>query len=108
MRELVSFENIERYIQDERIAGYRTKVLKTFIRRNKLVKLPVQRKKRIIILEEFVKKFDHNKKYKEEAVNDIIKHTFDDYCTIRRLMIEEGYMTRENQVYRLTNNGDKK
>lgn len=110
LRELVSFDNFEKYIQDERIAGYRTKVLKTFIRRNKLVKLPVQRKKRIIILEEFVKKFDYGKKYKEETVNDIIMETFDDYCTIRRLLIEEGFMTRENQIYWLTNtnSGDKK
>ncbi len=63
------------------------KVLSSFIKKNCLVKLPVQRKKRLIILDEFVKKNSPNKKYKEAKVNQIITELYDDYCTIRRLLI---------------------
>jgi hypothetical protein len=53
----------------------------------------------MIILDEFVKKFKPGKKYREEEVNQIIMQTYFDYCTIRRLMIDEGIMKREKQTY---------
>ncbi|MGE5458096.1 MAG: metalloregulator ArsR/SmtB family transcription factor [Methanococcaceae archaeon] len=99
IRELTSFDNIDNFIEEERVKSYREKVLKTFFKRNKIQKLPVQHKKKIIILEELLKKFEPGKKYKEEAVNEIILNHYEDYCTVRRLFIEEGMMQRENQVY---------
>ncbi|MCC6552984.1 MAG: DUF2087 domain-containing protein [Polyangiaceae bacterium] len=35
-------------------------------------------------------------RYREREVNERIHALFDDHCTIRRLLIEEGYMAREN------------
>jgi hypothetical protein len=99
LKELINFENPDRYLQDERIIKYRQKVLKTFFKKEKLEKLPVQWKKKMIILNEFVKKFKPGKKYREEEVNQIIMPSYFDYCTIRRLMIDEGLMKRENQTY---------
>jgi hypothetical protein len=99
LRELINFDNPEKYLQDERIIKYRQKVLKTFFKRDKLEKLPVQWKKKMIVLDEFVKKFKPGKKYREEEVNQIIMQTYIDYCTIRRLMIDEGIMKREKQTY---------
>jgi hypothetical protein len=78
---------------------YRSKVLKTFFKNEKLLKLPVQRKKRMIVLDEFVKKFNPVKKYTENEVNEIILQFYGDYCTIRRLMIDLKIMKRENQIY---------
>lgn len=101
LREFTSFNNIEKYVQEERLEKYRNKILNTFFKNKKLLKLPVQKKKKIIILEEFYKNFLPDKTYYENDVNEIIKETFDDYCTIRRLMIEEGMMTRKNQYYKL-------
>jgi predicted transcriptional regulator len=99
LRELACYENLDKYIQDERMEKYRLKVLKTFFRKDRLIKLPVQWKKRMIVLDEFIKKFRPGKKYSEEEVNDIIMTSYDDYCTIRRLMIDIKIMKRENQVY---------
>lgn len=103
LRELACFENLEKYVQEERIEKYRQKVLKTFFKNKKLIKIPVQWKKRMIVLDEFIKKFDAGKKYSEEEVNDIIMQSYDDYCTIRRLLIDLKIMTRQNQVYWLLN-----
>lgn len=105
LREIVSFENIEKFVQDERIEKYRQKVLKAFMKNKRLIKLPVQHKKKMIILDEFVKKFKTGKKYSENEIDGIINETYDDHCTIRRLLIEEGIMQRENQIYWLKENG---
>ena len=53
----------------------------------------------MIVLDEFVRKFEPGKKYQEIEVDQIIKQSYFDYCTIRRLMIDEGIMKRENQTY---------
>ncbi len=108
LRELTSFDNIEKFVQDERINKYRQKVLKTFVKNKRLTKLPVQRKKKLIILDEFVKKFESGKKYAENEVDSLINETYEDHCTIRRLLIEEGIMQRENQIYWLKEDGEKK
>ncbi len=102
LRQLTSFENIDKFIQDERIEKYRDKVLKTFMKKNKLTKLPVQHKKKLIILDEFVKKFRTDKKYEEKEIDSIINQVYGDHCTIRRLLIDEGLMKREKQIYWLT------
>lgn len=99
LRELICYENLDKYIQDERMEKYRQKVLKTFFKKDKLIKLPVQWKKRMIVLDEFIKKFKPGKKYTEKEVNDVIMQSYDDYCTIRRLLIDIKIMKRENQVY---------
>jgi len=101
LKELTSFENIEKYLQEERINQYRDKILRTFFKKGKLIKLPVQHKKRTIIIEEFVKMFKPGKEYTEKEVNEIIRQSFDDYCVIRRIMVDEEMMERKNQIYRL-------
>jgi hypothetical protein len=104
LRELTCFENLDKFIQDERMEKYRQKVLKTFFVNGRLIKLPVQWKKRMIVLDAFVSKFEPATKYTEEEVNNIIMQLYDDYCTIRRLLIDLKIMERQNQVYRLTDN----
>ncbi len=99
LRELIDCDDIEKFTQEDRIEKYRQKVLKTFFKKNKLVQLPVQRKKRMIVLDEFAKKFKSGKTYTEENVNEIITEAYGDYCTIRRLLIEEGIMNRDKQHY---------
>ncbi len=99
LRELTSFNNINKFIQDERIGKYKDKVLKTFIKKGRLSKIPVQHKKKLIILDEFAKKFKPGKKYGEEEVDSIINQVYSDHCTIRRLLIEEGIMKRDRQNY---------
>ncbi len=107
LRELVSFENLDSFIQEERMEQYRQKVLRTFMKNNRLEKLPVQHKKKMIILNEFLKRIDPRKKYSEKEINEIILESYEDYCTVRRLMIEEGMMKRKSQVYWLNEEYEK-
>jgi hypothetical protein len=86
-------------VWDERQNAYREKIIKSFFEYGKLKSIPVQRKKRRIILEEILQSFDVGKEYKERDVNIIIADYHDDFCTIRREMISEGLMTRNNGIY---------
>lgn len=103
LKELTDFEDIEKFSHEERLEKYRQKVLHAFYKKDKLLRLPVQKKKRNIVLNEFAKNFKPDIKYNEEDINKIIMKNYDDYCTIRRLLIEEGVLKRDKQTYWLIN-----
>jgi DNA-binding HxlR family transcriptional regulator len=81
---------------------YRGKVLSTFFRRGVLVQMPRQWRKRTIILEQFLAKFEFGRDYDEPEVNERIGAMFADYCTVRRMLVDQGHMTREGGRYRRT------
>lgn len=87
-------------LQQERDNAYRKKVIDSFFEYGKLKSIPAQRKKELIILEEIAKAFEPGKEYSEREVNIIIADFHDDFCTIRRDMISEGLLKRENMKYR--------
>jgi Uncharacterized protein conserved in bacteria len=84
---------------DEREGAYRQGVIKAFMKYGKLESIPVQRKKRLIILQELVKNFEMNRTYTEKEVNLILADFNDDFCTLRREMIANQLMTREKNIY---------
>lgn len=51
-------------------------------------------KKKIVILRKVSEQFDTNRKYSEKEVNDILKNIWDDFATMRRYLIEYGYLNR--------------
>lgn len=97
--EMLALGGRARADQAERLRRYRQKVLKTFLRRGKLTKIPVQRKKRRIILEEIARRFEPGRRYPEREVNLVIADVHDDFCTLRRDMIAEKIMARSRNTY---------
>lgn len=57
---------------------------------------PSKEKKKIIVLEEIVKNFSKGRKYKEKEINRVLKRIYDDYVTIRRALIEYGFVERSD------------
>ena len=82
-----------------REAAYREKVLSAFFSGGRLVSIPVQRKKKLIVLQKIAESFEPGRVYEEAALSDIIARIHPDYCTLRRDMISEGILTRENGKY---------
>ena len=81
--------------------AYRKKVLRTFLRRGRLVNIPAQRKKRQIILEKIVEQFESEKRYPEHEVNIILLDFHDEVATLRRGLTEFGLMERTtNGIYK--------
>jgi DNA-binding CsgD family transcriptional regulator len=55
----------------------------------------VREKHKLVILREISKRFESNRKYSEKEVNEILKAAHDDFVTLRRYMIEYGFMERK-------------
>ncbi|MGE5630891.1 MAG: DUF2087 domain-containing protein [Caulobacteraceae bacterium] len=58
--------------------------------------MPVREKSKISVLRHIVRRFDLNRKYTEKEVNEILMRIYHDYATIRRYLIEYGFMDRKN------------
>lgn len=102
--DIIKEESSEADLQKQREDNYRRKVIDNFFEYGKLKNIPAQRKKRRIILEEIAKAFQVGKEYTEREVNIIIADFHDDFCTLRREMVCEDIITRENSIYRLVDN----
>lgn len=100
--DILCMDSDEEELQNHREAEYRRKVTDSFFQYGKLKAIPAQRKKKRIILEEIAKAFVPDRVYSEQEVNLIIAQFHDDFCTIRRDMIAEKLMERENGRYWLT------
>ncbi len=71
-------------------------IIKNYIKNDKIINIPRAEKKKIIILKYLLQKFQRNKRYTEKEVNEIIKSMNEDFATLRRYLIEYGFMAREN------------
>lgn len=78
--------------------AYKQKIIDSFFKFGKLINIPVQQKKKRIILEEISKLFKKGRKYTEREVNLIIADINDDFCTIRRDMVAEKILIREEGI----------
>ena len=85
--------------QQRREEAYRQKVIRSFFEYGKLRSIPAQRKKRLICLEEIAKLFEPDRSYEEREVSEIIASVHEDYCTLRRDMVDEGILGREDGRY---------
>ena len=75
----------------------REQVLKTTLISRKPLKLkvfPKKEKRKIIVLAEIAKQFKNHTKYSEKELNQILKSNFEDFVTLRRYLIEYGFMDR--------------
>ena len=97
--DIISAPSEETDLQDEREAAYRQRVIDAFFEYGKLKSIPAQRKKKRIVLEEIAKAFELERIYSEREVNIIIADFHDDFCTLRRDMISEGLLERDNGQY---------
>lgn len=104
--DIIKEESDEALLQANRDAKYRQKVKDAFFEYGKLKSIPTQRKKERIILEEIVQAFAFDRRYTEREVNIIIADYYDDFCTIRRDMIGERLLARDEKSYwRVADNG---
>jgi ArsR family transcriptional regulator, arsenate/arsenite/antimonite-responsive transcriptional repressor len=80
--------------------AFRDKVLKIFFKHGRLIKIPTQHKKLQVVLEELVKAFDVTQTYTEREVSITLSEYHDDFATLRRELVDFGYMTRKDGIYR--------
>jgi hypothetical protein len=87
--------------------GYRDQrvesVVRTFVRDGRLLRLPAQANRRRAVLEHVVQSFEPGVRYSEREVNAVLRAWCAggqvDHVSLRRYLIDEGLLTRENGVY---------
>lgn len=75
----------------------RERIVKNYFKEGnngRLSVFPSKEKRKIVILQHIMKRFNPNQKYTEKEVNNILKEIYEDYVTIRRYLIEYGFMER--------------
>ncbi len=85
-------------VQEER---ERVKVIRDFFVDGRLKQIPAQRKKRVIVLQHVMQRFDPERSYIEREVNDVLRQVHEDVATLRRELVDYGYLTRDTGVYRV-------
>jgi hypothetical protein len=77
----------------------RAQVLRTFIADGRLTQMPVVRSKRRVVLEHIVASFEPGVRYPERTVDAILRAWYPDYAALRRYLIDEQLMAREDGEY---------
>ncbi|MDQ2653718.1 MAG: metalloregulator ArsR/SmtB family transcription factor, partial [Chloroflexota bacterium] len=77
------------------------RTLRAFFDGERLKQIPAQRKKRVVILRHLLTRFALGQEYSEREVNDILKVANEDYATLRRELVDYGFMTRDKGIYRV-------
>jgi hypothetical protein len=74
-------------------------VLAAFFDGERLKEIPVNLRKRMVVLAWLAERFDRGERYSERQVNEIITRHYPDYAALRRELVDQGFMLRENGVY---------
>ncbi len=76
-------------------------VIRAFFDGPRLRQLPASRKKRVIVLRRLLERFEPGRSYPEPEVNDLLRLANDDVASLRRELVDYGFMTRDRGIYRL-------
>jgi hypothetical protein len=68
--------------------------LRAFVRDGRITAVPARRTRRRQLLDEVAQAFEPGRRYPEPVVNEILKSVFDDYCTLRRYLVDEAFLSR--------------
>jgi len=74
-------------------------VLSAFVRDGRLVSIPAQRSKRLVVLEHLVRVFEPGVRYPEREVNALLAVWHADVAALRRYLIDEGLLARDAGIY---------
>jgi hypothetical protein len=75
------------------------KVLRTFVRDGRLTRIPTTRSKRLVVLDRLAQEFEPGERYPERTVNLMLADWHPDTASLRRYLVDEGFLTREGGDY---------
>ena len=82
-------------------ARFRAKVIRDFFDGERLKEIPAQRKRRVIVLQHILQRFEPDRTYPEREVNAILRPVHDDVATLRRELVDYGYLLRDRGIYQM-------
>ncbi len=81
------------------VAAETAAVLRVFLPHGRLAQMPAQRTKRRIVLDHIARVFEPGVRYAERDVNSLLRAFGDDYATLRRYLVDEGFLARAGGEY---------
>ncbi len=93
---LLARETLQEVVEDVDLDAYDRKIIKNFITKDGRIKqFPAQFKKMKVILRYVARIFEPGVRYTEKEVNEMLSHFNADTATLRRELVEQGFMARE-------------
>ena len=97
-------QRIARAAADERKAAEQTpegadQVVARFFRGGKLTSIPMTRSKRVAVLDYLAQEFEPGRLYSEKRVSETLSKYHDDYASLRRYLVDEGFLERKDARY---------
>lgn len=77
------------------------RVIRAFFDGPRLRQIPASRKKRVAVLRHLLSRFVPGRDYPESQVNELLRLAHEDVATLRRELVDYGFMTRERGIYRV-------
>jgi hypothetical protein len=74
-------------------------VLRTFMPRGRLERIPAARGKRMVVLDQICRVFEPGVRYSERDVSTLLSAFHPDYAALRRYLVDEGFLAREAGRY---------
>ncbi len=75
------------------------RVLATFLVNGKLSSIPVNRTKRLIVLDYLAGRFELGEVFSEKDVNETLRELHPDVAALRRYLVDEGFLGRRDGYY---------
>jgi hypothetical protein len=61
--------------------------------------IPSKHAKLLVVLDHLAQSFEPGRTYPEAEVNEVLERFHPDYAALRRYLVENQFLTRENAVY---------
>lgn len=69
------------------------------MRDGRIVTMPAKRSRRLVLLDHVAQAFEVGVRYSESEVNRTLRNRHEDYAALRRYLVDEGFMSREDGQY---------
>ncbi|MEV4999639.1 DUF2087 domain-containing protein [Nocardioides sp. LML1-1-1.1] len=70
-----------------------------FTPEGRLLDLPTRHLKRRVVLDRIAQRFEPGRRYDWREVDAILKEIHPDHAALRRYLVDDGFLTREDDVY---------
>jgi hypothetical protein len=75
------------------------RILRRYFRGGRLTQIPSQLSRRRVVLDRLAQEFDVGSRYTERQVNAILRRFHEDVASLRRFLVDEGFLDRAAGVY---------
>jgi len=73
--------------------------LRVFMRDGRLAQIPVRQAKRLLLLDYIAQSFEPGRRYSEAQINAVLRAFHDDHAALRRYLVDDDFLSREDGYY---------